>query len=69
MRARVVGHTNRLVLVVFEGALIADAREGGRSSVAIADGAFAIAFVAEAADGDAYETTLLASSQVLPRTM
>jgi D-Tyr-tRNAtyr deacylase len=38
------------VLVVSEGALVADAREGRRSHVTIADGAFAIALIAEAAD-------------------
>lgn len=42
-----------LVLVVAEGALVADAREGRGPHVAVADGAFAVAFVAEAADGDA----------------
>ena len=42
-----------LVLVVAEGALVADAHEGGGSHVGVADGAFAVAFVAEAADGDA----------------
>jgi hypothetical protein len=42
-----------LVLVVSEGALIADADEGGWAHVGIADGAFAVAFVAQAADGDA----------------
>lgn len=44
---------NALILVVAEGALVADADEGGRAHVGIADGAFAIAFVAETADGDA----------------
>ena len=41
------------VLVVAEGAFVADADEGGGADVAVADGAFAVAFVAEAADGDA----------------
>lgn len=39
------------VLVVAEGAFIADADEGGWSYVAIADGAFTVAFVAKTADG------------------
>jgi hypothetical protein len=42
-----------LVLVVAEGAFIADAHEGGWANVRIADWAFAVAFVAEAADGNA----------------
>lgn len=42
-----------LILVVAEGALVADADEGGRAHVGIAHGAFAVAFVAQAADGDA----------------
>lgn len=42
-----------LVLVVAEGAFVADADEGRRAHVAIADGAFAVAFVAETTDGDA----------------
>ena len=41
------------VLVVAEGALVADAHEGGGTHVGVADGTFAVAFVAEAADGDA----------------
>ena len=41
------------VLVVAEGAFVADAGEGRGPHVRVADGAFAIAFVAEAADGDA----------------
>lgn len=44
---------NALILVVSEGAFVADADEGGWAHVGIADGAFAIAFVAETADGDA----------------
>lgn len=47
-----------LVLVVTEAALVADAHERRRSYVGIAHGAFAIAFVAETADGD---TGLLAA--------
>ena len=39
-----------LVLVVAEGAFIADAGEGGRAHVGVAHRAFAVAFVAEAAD-------------------
>lgn len=42
-----------LVLVVAEGALVADAHEGGGTHVGIAHGAFTVAFVAQAADGDA----------------
>jgi hypothetical protein len=42
-----------LVLVVAERALVADAREGCRAHVRVAHGAFAVAFVAESADGDA----------------
>ena len=38
-----------LVLVVAERAFIAYAREGGRTDIGIADGAFAVAFVAQAA--------------------
>lgn len=41
-----------LVLVVAEAALIADADEGGRADVGVADRALAVALVAEAADGD-----------------
>jgi hypothetical protein len=43
---------NALVLVVAEGAFVADARERGGAHVRVADGAFAVAFVAESADGD-----------------
>ncbi len=39
------------VLVVAEGAFVADADEGGGADVGVTDGAFAVAFVAEAADG------------------
>lgn len=42
-----------LVLVVPKGALIADSHQGRRSHIRVADGAFAVAFVAESADGDA----------------
>jgi hypothetical protein len=42
-----------LVLVVAEAALVADAREGRGAHVRVAHGAFAVAFVAQAADGDA----------------
>jgi len=41
------------ILIVPEAALVADADEGGGADVGVADGAFAVAFVAEAADGDA----------------
>ena len=42
-----------LVLVVAEGAFVADAGERGRADVRVAYGALAVALVAEAADGDA----------------
>ena len=42
-----------LVLVVAKGALVADADEGRGPHVAVADGALAVALIAEAADGDA----------------
>ena len=42
-----------LVLVVAEAALVADADEGGGPHVGVADGALAVALVADAADGDA----------------
>jgi hypothetical protein len=42
-----------LVLVVAEGALVANAHKRCGSHVGVADGTFAVAFVAEAADGDA----------------
>lgn len=41
-----------LVLVVSEGAFIADADESGRADVAVADGALAVALVAKTTDGD-----------------
>lgn len=44
---------NAFVLVVAERALVADAYEGCGAHVRVADGAFAVAFVAEAPDGDA----------------
>jgi hypothetical protein len=40
------------VLVVSERTLVAYADERGRPHVRVADGAFAVAFVAQAADGD-----------------
>ena len=42
---------NALVLVVAEGAFVADAGERRRSHVRVADRALAVTFVAEAADG------------------
>jgi hypothetical protein len=42
-----------LVLVVSEGAFVTDADEGGRAHVGIAHGAFTIALVTQAADGNA----------------
>ena len=42
-----------LILVIAKGAFVADADEGRGAHVAIADGAFAVAFVAETTDGDA----------------
>jgi hypothetical protein len=44
---------NALVLVVAEGAFVADAGERGGADVRVAHWTFAVAFVAEAADGDA----------------
>lgn len=44
---------NALILVVAKGTLIADAYEGRRTHVRVADGTLAVAFVAESADGDA----------------
>ena len=40
-----------LVLVVAKGAFVADAGEGGGAHVRVADGALAVAFIAQAADG------------------
>ena len=40
-----------LILIVAKGAFVADTDECCGSHVAIADGAFAVAFVAKAADG------------------
>ena len=37
-----------LVLVIAKRAFVANSHEGGRADVAVADGAFAVAFVAEA---------------------
>ncbi len=42
-----------LVLVVAEAALVADAHEGCRPHIGVAYGAFAVALVAQASDGDA----------------
>ena len=42
-----------LVLVVAKGAFVADTDEGRRAHIAVADGALAVALVAETADGDA----------------
>jgi hypothetical protein len=42
-----------LVLIVAERALVADSYESGWANVGVADWAFAVALVAEAADGDA----------------
>jgi hypothetical protein len=42
-----------LVLVVAEGAFVADSHQRGRPDVAVAYWALAVAFVAESADGDA----------------
>lgn len=44
---------NALVLVVAEGALVADARQRRRPHVRVAHGALAVALVAQAADVDA----------------
>lgn len=42
-----------LVLIISEGALIADAGKSGRADVAVANGTLAVTLVAEASDGDA----------------
>ena len=42
-----------LILIVAKRALVANSYEGRGTHVAIADGAFAVAFVAETTDGDA----------------
>ena len=47
-----------LVLVVAKGTFVADANKGRGANVRVADGAFAVALVAKAADGD---TGLLAA--------
>jgi hypothetical protein len=44
---------NTFILVVAEGAFVTDSDQCGWAHVGVAHGAFAIAFVAEAADGDA----------------
>lgn len=44
---------NAFVLVVAEGAFVANSDEGSGTDVGVADGTFAVAFVAEPADGDA----------------
>jgi|SRR5690242_11212551 len=51
-----------LVLVVAEGALVADAGEGGGAHVSVAHGALAVALIAEAADG--YAGLLAAHDEV-----
>lgn len=42
-----------LILVITKGTLVANADEGGGTHVGVADGAFAVAFVAKSADGNA----------------
>ena len=44
---------NAFILVVAERAFVADSHERSRTDVGVADGTFAVAFVAETADGDA----------------
>jgi len=51
-----------LVLVVAEGALVADADEGCRPHIGIADGTFAITFVAETTD--CYARLLAAHNEI-----
>lgn len=64
-----------LVLVVSKRALVTYPYESGRSNVGIADRAFAIAFVAEAADGYAgllaahYQVAILVVSGILSQVM
>lgn len=53
---------NTFVLVVAEGTFVADANEGCGTDVGIADGTFAVTFVAETAERDA--RGLAAHSQV-----
>lgn len=61
-RACLATTDNTFVLIVSETALIADADEGGRSHVGIADGAFAIAFIAESSDS--YTGLLAAHNEI-----
>lgn len=42
-----------LILIISKAALVADANESGGPHVRVADGAFAVAFIAETPDGDA----------------
>lgn len=64
-----------LVLVVSKRALVTYPYESGRTNVGIADRAFAIAFVAEAADGDAgllaahYQVAILIVSGIFSQVM
>ena len=55
-----------LVLVIAEGTLVADTGEGRGAHVGVADGALAVAFVAEAADGYA---SLLAAHYEIAESM
>ena len=49
---------NTLVLVISKAALVANANKGGRTNVGVADGTFAIAFIAQSTDSN---TRLLAA--------
>ena len=55
---------NAFILVVPERALVAYPHQGSRPHVAVTDRAFAVAFIAEAADGD---TGLLATHDEIAR--
>lgn len=44
---------NTLILVISEGALIADANESRRTYVGVTDRTFAVAFITESSEGDA----------------
>ena len=56
-----------LVLVVAEAAFVADAHQSCRAHVAVADGALAVAFVAEAAD--CYARLLAAHYEISKREL
>jgi hypothetical protein len=53
VRDALTATNDALILVIAERAFVADAGKGGRPDVGVTDGAFAVAFVAETADGNA----------------